>query len=216
MTRANALVFNTTIPIAPMINSSNQDRKVAAIAACITGALLLGCAQAEAPQASSPAVKLGEPQSLLIQGYNYTDDVIDSFTVNGQGGGRLYVSGPSSGGGGSVCCVSYRLGTPLPIKLKVRWMGGYCLEFETSKYGRKNVYRKGLWREAEALAVDMSDGKPKALEVHIFPDGHVEAAITQGYSDPRMIFSRTDSYERPGVVQNYLNCTDDQLNQSRP
>ena len=200
-----------------MINSSNQGSKVAAITACITGVLLLGCAQAEAPQASSPDVKLGEPQSLLIQGYNYTDDYIYSFTVNGQGGGNLFVSGPESGGSGSVCCVSYRPGTPLPIKLKIRWVGGYCVERVKNPYPYGQPFhdhRRSLWREAEAQAVDQSKGKPKALEVHIFPDGHVEAAITQGYSPPRLILQRTAGYERPGVTRNYLNCTDDQLKQS--
>ncbi|MDI1259923.1 DUF3304 domain-containing protein [Aquabacterium sp.] len=178
-------------------------------------ALLLGCAQAGPPAASTAAVILGEPQSLLIQGYNYTDDYIDSFTVNGQGGGNIFVSGPSSGGGKSVCCASYQPGTALPIKLKVRWVGGYCMEFETSIYGRKNAYRKGLWREAEAQAVDLSNGKPKALEVHIYPDGHVEAAVTQGHSSPRLILPEDDRGERPGVTHNYLNCTHDQLKQSR-
>ena len=187
-------------------------RTLAVTLSCIW---ILGCAQAEKSREAPPVVKLGETQALLIQGYNYTDDVIDSFTVNGQGGGRLYVSGPNSGGGGSVCCVSYRPGTPLPIKLKVRWMGGYCMEFETSKYGRTNSYRKGLWREADAFAVDLSNGKPRALEVHIFPNGHVEAAITEGDSDPRLILSRTTNFERPGVQHTYPNCTDDQLKQSK-
>ncbi|WP_374317207.1 DUF3304 domain-containing protein [Aquabacterium sp.] len=185
------------------------------LAVALTCIWLWGCAQADKPGEAVPAVKLGEAQALLIQGYNYTDDVIDSFTVNGQGGGRLYVSGPDSGGGGSVCCVSYRPGTPLPIKLRVRWMGGYCMEFETSEFGRTNSYRKGLWREADAFAVDLSNGKPRALEVHIFPDGHVEAAITEGYSKPRLVLSRTEDFDRPGVQRSYPNCTDDQLKQSR-
>lgn len=198
------------------MKSKNQCSKVTAIGAVgIMSVLILGCAQAEAPPSAPPALTLGEPQSLLIQGYNYTDDYIDSFTVNGQGGGNLFVSGPSSGGGGSVCCVSYRPGTPLPIKLKVRWVGSYCMEYETSKYGRTTAYRKGLWRESEAQAVDLSNGKRRALEVHIFSDGHVEAAITEGDSDPRVILPRAANYERPGVTHNYPNCTDDQLQKSR-
>jgi len=203
--------------LTPMINSNNPVSKAMAVLVCLASALMLGCAQAEAPKVAEPAVKYGEPESLLIQGYNYTDDVIDSFTVNGQGGGRLYVSGPSSGGGGSVCCVSYRLGTPLPIKLKIRWVGGYCMQRVKSPYPYGKPYydnRRSLWREAEAHAVDLSNGKPKALEVHIFPDGHVEAAITQGYSSPRLSLPDDDTGERPGVVHNYPPCNDDQLKQS--
>lgn len=183
--------------------------------ASVMSALLLGCAQAEAPQASSAAVKLGEPQSLLIQGYNYTDDYIDSFTVNGQGGGNVRPSGPYTGGGGGVCCVSYSPGTPLPIKLKIRWVGGYCIEYETSKYGKTNAYRKGIWREAVALAEDISSGKPRTLEVHFYADGHLEAAISDGNSPARLKLQVDDKGERPGVQHNYPNCTDDQLKQSR-
>ena len=202
-----------------MIISNKPNSQPAATAVMLVCALVLGCAQAEAPGsvASKPVIKYGEPASLLIQGYNYTDDVIVSFTVNGQGGGLLYVSGPSSGGGGSVCCVSYRPGTQLPIKLKVRWVGGYCIQRVMSPYPYGKPYydnRRSLWREAEAQAVDLSNGKPKALEVHIFPDGHVEAAVTQGYSSPRLSLPDDETGERPGVTHNYPKCTDDQIKQS--
>ena len=182
-------------------------------------AVLVGCAQARAPApevvTSSKVTRLDvDAKSLLIQGYNYTDDYINSFTVDGQGGGNLYVSGPTSGGGKSVCCASFSQGMPLPIKLKVRWTGAYCMEYETNMFGRTSAYRKGLWRESEALAVDLSQGKPRALEVHIFPDGHVEAAITQGYSRPRLVLPDDHRGLRPGVHHTYPDCTDDQLKQA--
>ena len=183
--------------------------------------LLMGCAQAQAPiteVAPQPAESrlTVDAKSLLIQGYNYTDDYIDSFTVDGQGGGNLYVSSPQSGGGKSVCCASFSQGARLPVKLEVRWVSSYCMEYETNVFGRTSAYRKGLWKKAEALAVDLSQGKPRALEVHIFPDGHVEAGITQGYSPPRMVLPRTDSYRRPGPPPTYPDCTDDQLKQATP
>lgn len=93
-------------------------------------ALLVGlqaCAQTPKSMASKSA-PLGEPVGLLIEGYNYTDDYISSFTVNGQGGGNLFVSSPTAGGGKSVCCVSYTPGTLLPMKVKVRWVTDYCLD----------------------------------------------------------------------------------------
>ena len=186
--------------------------------ASVMSALLLGCAQAEAPQVSAASAKLGEPQSLLIQGYNYTDDYIDSFTVNGQGGGNVRPSGPYAGGGGGVCCVSYSPGTPLPIKLKIRWVGGYCMERVKSPYPYGKPYhdhRRNLWLEAEAIADDVSNGKPRTLEVHFYTDGHVEAAISDGNSPARLKLQVDDKGERPGVQHNYPNCTDDQLKQSR-
>ena len=182
-----------------------------AVLAC-AAMTLTGCAQAGAPIETPPTERLSvDADSLLIQGYNYTNDYINSFTVDGQGGGNLYVSGPTSGGGGSVCCASYPRGTPLPIKLKIRWVGSYCMEYETSQFGRTSSYPLGIWREAEALAVDLSEGKPRALEVHIFPDGHAEAAITRGYSPPRLQLDRTERFQRPGVQHTYPDCTDDQL-----
>jgi hypothetical protein len=160
-----------------------------------------------------------DARSLLIQGYNYTDDYIDSFTVDGQGGGNLYVSGPTSGGGGSVCCASFIRGTPMPVKLKVRWVGGYCMWQEPNPYPigqRFYAKRVSLWRDAEALLVDLSQGKPRALEVHIFPDGHVEAAITPGYSRPRLVLPDDHRGLRPGVKHTYPDCTDEQLQQNQP
>jgi hypothetical protein len=180
---------------------------------------------ASAPGAPAASAEPAEPvesrlavdaRSLLIQGYNYTDDYIDSFTVDGQGGGNLYVSGPTSGGGGSVCCASFVRGTPMPVKLKVRWSAAYCMVYETNVFGRTSSYRKGLWKEAEALLVDLSQGKPRALEVHIFPDGHVEAAITPGYSRPRLVLPRTEQYRRPGPPKSYPDCTDEQRQQNQP
>ena len=186
--------------------------------------LLMGWAQAQAPiteVAPQPAESrlTVDAKSLLIQGYNYTDDYINSFTVDGQGGGNLYVSGLTSGGGKSVCCASFSPGTPLPIKLKVRWVGAYCMWQEPNPYPfgqRFYSKRLSLWKEAEALAVDLSQGKPRALEVHIFPDGHVEAAITQGYSRPRLVLPDDHRGLRPGVHQTYPDCTDDQLKQATP
>ena len=183
-------------------------------------ALLAGCAQAQAPSSSPRDARLSmDAKSLLIQGYNYTDDYINSFTVDGQGGGNLYVSGPTSGGGGSVCCASFSRGMPLPIRLKIRWVGAYCMWKEPNPYPfGQRFYNKrmSLWQEAEALAIDLSQGKPRALEVHIFPDGHVEAAITPGYSPPRMVLPRTEKYQRPGMPKTYPDCTDDQLQQATP
>jgi hypothetical protein len=188
--------------------------KALLVLACAT-MTMVGCAQAGFPSEPPTTEVLSvNADSLLIQGYNYTNDYINSFTVDGQGGGNLYVSGPTSGGGKSVCCLSYPRGTPLPIKLKIRWVGSYCMWKEKNPYPFGQPYhdkRMDLWQEAEALAFDQSEGKPRALEVHIFPDGHAEAAITRGYSAPRM--SLPDDYRglRPGVQHTYPDCTDDQL-----
>ena len=174
------------------------------LAFLLVAALLPGCMAAE-------PVRPGEPVALLIQGYNYTDDYIESFTVNGQGGGNVFESGPDSGGGGSVCCASYLPGTPLPIKLKVRWTSGYCLYTHTNKYGETYTRRRPRWSEQDVLVDRPPEGEARALEVHFFPDGHVEAAITEGHSPPRLKLARDADYNRPGAQRPRPPCSAEDL-----
>ncbi|QBQ38021.1 DUF3304 domain-containing protein [Pseudoduganella plicata] len=47
---------------------------------------------AAADNANSTAQRSNEPVMLSITGYNYTNRHIESFSVNGQGGGNIYVS----------------------------------------------------------------------------------------------------------------------------
>lgn len=179
--------------------------------ACVLAGIGTGCAAGGTASSSTSATRQGEPIGLLIQGYNYTDDYIDSFTVNGAGGGNVFASGPLSGGGGSVCCFTYVPGTLLPIKLKVRWTSNYCLYKKTNQYGETYENRRSIWKEADALLTQPPQGNPQALEVHFYPDGHVEAAITEGYSPPRLKLARDDQLQRIGVKHDYPWCTDEQL-----
>lgn len=172
--------------------------------------VLSACAAATDAPTPAPA-QYGKPVSLVIQGYNYTDDYIDSFTVNGAGGGNILESGPESGGGKSVCCAAYTPGTPLPIRLKIRWVANYCQYRSMTAYGPTPVHRRGLWKETEAWITEPPRGQPRALEIHFYPDGHVEAAVTEGYSPPRLRLARDAQGRRPGVGHDYPWCTDDQL-----
>ncbi|MFZ5520651.1 MAG: hypothetical protein ACOZD0_05545, partial [Pseudomonadota bacterium] len=56
--------------------------------------LLQSCALDQGLTSAAEPARPGGPRyvSLTIEGYNYTDDYIDQFTVNGQGGGNLYLS----------------------------------------------------------------------------------------------------------------------------
>src|SRR5882724_9654200 len=58
---------------------------------------------------------------LMIRGYNYTDTYIDSFSVNGAGGGNLEVSNQETGGGGGTCCAPINAGTDLPMTVEISW-----------------------------------------------------------------------------------------------
>lgn len=153
-------------------------------------------------QAASPS------ESLLLQGYNYTDHYIDSFTVNGQGGGNIYESSPTSGGGGSVCCVSWQPGSKLPVKIRVRWTASYCTKFIQTKFGDYDQ-RQDIFKEQEAWISQAVDKEPRALEVHFYPDGHIEAAVTSGDSPPRLKLPRDGNRNRLGVSQEIPRCPDD-------
>ena len=163
---------------------------------------------------SAPSSQAAPPsQSLLLQGYNYTDHYIDSFTVNGQGGGNIFESSPTSGGGGSVCCVSWHPGSKLPVKIRVRWVQSYCLYQEKSPYTfgeRFHEMRRSIWKEQDAWIDEAVIDNPRALEVHFYRDGRIQAAVTHGDSPPRLILQRDGNGNRPGVSQEFPRCPDDQ------
>ena len=98
--------------------------------------------------AAAPAV-ITQPVSLEINGFNYTDLYIDSFEVDGQGGGNLFVSSPTSGGGGGVCCVSLTPGTRLPVPLNIKW-----------------TRDRKRWCEKEVLLTGPLPANPRHLGVH--------------------------------------------------
>lgn len=118
-----------------------------------------------------------EPVLLEINGFNYTDLYIDSFEVNGQGGGNLFVSSATSGGGGSVCCLRWVPGTPLP--LRVSW---------TRDQKRRCEQEVPLRQPLPAA--------PRHLAVHFFPDGHLEAELTENYPALKLELERANPEER--------------------
>jgi hypothetical protein len=177
-------------------------------------AMVSNNAEASSAQSASGSMPA---QGLLIQGYNYTDTFIDSFTVNGAGGGNIFVSSPRTGGGKSTCCYSFDPNAPRPTQLKIRWAATYCMEHKANPYafGPRFVdERKTLWKEA-LVPLSEASTPAMALEVHFYPDGHVEAAVTPGYSPPRLKLPITADEQRPGASSNFPPCSHDQLQQSR-
>ena len=161
---------------------------------------------------SPPALNASASESLLLQGYNYTDHYIASFSVNGQGGGNVFESGPESGGGKSVCCVTWRPISKLPARIKVRWVSGYCIERTKNPYPFGDPYserRRSVWTEQDAFITEAVSSKPRALEVHFYRDGRIEAAVTEGDSPPRLRLPRDENRNRPGVSQDFSRCNDD-------
>jgi Protein of unknown function (DUF3304) len=151
-----------------------------AIATSACGQLAVQGAGSEAtPRAVEP---LGKPIGLAINGFNYTDLPIDFFSVAYQGGGNIFVSSPTSGGGGTVCCVSWRPGTALPKPILVEW----------------SRYRNKQWRTCRKTV--MLNGpvplEPTAIGVHFMPDGDIQVELTEGEADPKVKLTRFDAGRR--------------------
>jgi hypothetical protein len=164
--------------------------------AALMGFCLIACspqstAQAPAPAnatsatQTNPTTKAPRSYRLAIVGYNYTDDVMDSFEVNGQGGGNLEMSTESDGGGKTVCCVGWRDDSTLPKKITVKWVGGYCTDRRTNSDGETRDRRENLWKVADLEFNGPVPAEPSNFEVHFYPDGHIELAMSERFTPPR-------------------------------
>jgi hypothetical protein len=135
--------------------------------------------------------------ALAIYGYNYTDLAIGSFSINGQGGGDLSVSSPGGGGGKTVCCVMLNPRTTPPIPVTIKWRR------EDST----------VWCELEVMLEGPIPPDPNYFEVHFYPDGHAEVAVTERSSLPRLEmaqFSPLQRKETGNVVNDgkFATCSD--------
>jgi len=171
-----------------LFNLREIDARFLAMTVLVT---LCACGQAANPPDTSGVRKpYAEPVSLDVVGYNYTNRYIDSFTVDGQGGGNLYVSSATSGGGGDVCCTEYRPGTRLNT-VTVRWQSGACYYHEKSPTSTQ-IYDTlyAFYKEKEVTVEDDIPPKASYMEVHFYPDGSVRAAVTGSESKPRLSLSK--------------------------
>jgi hypothetical protein len=132
------------------------------------------------------ACSRAKPVGLAIEGYNYTNRFIDSFTVtdehgNGSWGGNVDLSTPTAGGGGSTCCVMLDPGAKKPVRLRIDW----TLDRVDDAAGRTIApqTRKQAW----VTIGPPFPADPQNFEVHFYPDGHVEVAVSHWSSPPRII-----------------------------
>ena len=172
---------------------------------------LTACGREPTPPTRAEAPVATTAVSLTLHGYNYTDYYIHSFEVNGQGGGNLYVSTPTSGGGGSVCCVSWWPGTKLPKKFKIRWVADFCMEKRKTHEGEVFEQTHSIWKEAEVMLTEPPPPKPENFEVHFYRDGKIEVAITDDYSPPRLKLETANSARRFANDIKNRRCTDAEL-----
>jgi hypothetical protein len=134
--------------------------------------------------------------SVVAYGYNYTDNYIDSFEVDGAGGGNLAVSTPTSPGGGDTCCALVTSGLPVGTEFTIRW-----------------TRDRRRWCEKTVKLTKPVPIKPRYFEVHFYRDGHIEIEVTQKASPPRLNLERFSIEKRfeTGNVHNdekFSRCKD--------
>jgi hypothetical protein len=158
------------------------------LAVALIAPSLAGCTphNPAAAENASGAAKGNEPVMLAITGYNYTNRHIGSFSVNGAGGGNIFVSTPASGGGGTTCCVRYRPGSKVR-KVVVEWQTGGCYFHEKSEVSGDVFDTLHSFSHRREVDVDPAiPADPQVLEVHFYPDGGIKASITANESPPRL------------------------------
>jgi hypothetical protein len=172
------------------------------LAACGSG----GTSAQAALRGNAPTAP-ARSHSLAIVAYNYTDRYMDSFEVNGQGGGNLDISKEFSGGGKTACCVRWTDGSALPKKVTVKWVASYCIRHDKTSDGEEFRRRESLWKIADLQFNGPVPANPQNFEVHFYRDGHIELAMSESDSLPRLqLPSPPNGYVRPGVVVNDPPC----------
>lgn len=150
-----------------------------------------GCSKASIPSSDREAgAARNGPATLALVGYNYTDRYIDSFSVDGQGGGNINVSSPNSGGGGIVCCVLYQP-SPEPKTVTVRWQFDACYFREASSYSNETHNTLHVfYKEKKVRVTESTSGKAEYMEVHFYPDDSIQVLLTKELSMPRLSLSK--------------------------
>lgn len=147
-----------------------KERLLAALLLVLTSLALTGCKK--------------EPYMLGIMGYNYTDRAIASFSVNGAWGANVELSTRTSGGGGTMCCVALDRDTKTPFWVDVE----YKMDALEAYPPRRVIEPAGPYKTVRVEVKGPIPPDPNYMEIHFYPDGHVEGAISgsDGPSPPRL------------------------------
>jgi hypothetical protein len=163
--------------------------------ALLVAAMLAACGTSAGDTPGAASAAASEPYrgyTLTLIGMNYTRRYIDTFTVDGRGGGNLRVSSPTSGGGGSACCIGWDNRRTLPVTMTVRWQSGAC-KVMTGRTWDDGSAAFRLYRDFEERKVQFNGpvpANPQYFVVHIFEDDHVELSMSEDYPVPKLKLSQ--------------------------
>lgn len=129
--------------------------------------------------------------SLGLIGFNYTNKTIENYSVDGVGGGNIWLSSNTSGGGGVTCCIDYSSVKLKGSAVKVRWQMDGCLYLMTNEItGASQKVRHLYYKEVTVNVEDVSRGRPQYIETHLYPDGGVKVLLTREISNPLVRFGK--------------------------
>lgn len=127
----------------------------------------------------SAVMSADESRAVTTVKYNYTDRYIGDVTVNGAWTGGVDAHG---GGGNLAQGILAPRDKTKPHSVKVRWVVGSLYHVESDTYERRQPESK----EAEVKIAMPYPEYPKYLMLHFYPDGHVEAELTERIPDRRL------------------------------
>jgi hypothetical protein len=108
-------------------------------------------------------------------GYDYTDRALLGFSVNGMSGGNVLLSTSIAGGGKYAFCVRLDPTIQAPFDIDVGYIREALVEYPSDRViepADRDIVR------AHVRVTGPVPEKPAYLEVHFFPDGHVEASLS--------------------------------------
>lgn len=136
--------------------------------------ILWNVSSAKQAEVSVPENEARTHYMLGILGYNYTNEDIAAFSIDGQGGGDIRVSTPTEGGGGTVCCVLFSKNPTWPIKVRVRWQSGGCRVWHKNGRSGHNQY---YYKEALVNVEPSPSAIPAYISAHFYKDGSVRVRL---------------------------------------
>lgn len=147
-----------------------KDRALIVFLCLLSSVTLIGCKK--------------DPYMLGVFGYNYTDRAVANFSVNGAGGGNVELSTPTAGGGKTMCCVVMDRDTKTPFWVDVK----YQMDALEAYPPRTVIESAGPYKTVRVKVTGPIPPDPSYLEIHFYPDGHIEGAISgrDGPSPPRL------------------------------
>ena len=121
--------------------------------------------------------KVAERAYVKMTGYNYTEDYIHEFYIDGAWGGNVRAYG---GGGGFVCCLGVPEEWRTGLTATVRW---------STSASRNKPYTGETWHE-ELVSIEPYGIAGSILHVHFLPDNKVRLIVSH-------IGPRTPNYPGP-------------------